>query len=130
VASASRTLLDLLTVNRRGRVVVLELKADDDLHLPLQALDYWARVRALHRDGALQRQGYFPGLELAAGDPLLVLVAPALHIHPANESVLSHLSPTIPWQLIAVDERWREQCRVMLRKRAAHAFRAEPPVEN
>jgi hypothetical protein len=129
-ASASRTLLDLLTVNRHGRLVVLELKADDDLHLPLQALDYWARVRALHRDGTLQRQGYFPGSELAAGDPLLVLVAPALHIHPANESVLRHLSPAVPWQLIAVNEPWREQCCVMLRKRAAPAPRTHQPVEN
>jgi hypothetical protein len=129
-ASTNRTLLDLLTVNRQGRLVVLELKADDDLHLPLQALDYWARVRALHRDGALRRQGYFPGIELAADDPLLVLVAPALHIHPANESVLRHLSPSIPWQLIAVDERWREQCRVMLRKRAAPASGGDRSAEN
>jgi hypothetical protein len=129
-ASVSRALLDLLTVNRQGRLVVLELKADDDLHLPLQAVDYWARVRALHRDGALQRQGYFPGIELAADDPMLVLVAPALHIHPANESVLSHLSAAVPWQLIGIDERWREQCRVMLRKRAGSASRAERPVEN
>jgi hypothetical protein len=130
LASSSRTLLDLLAVNRHGRLVVLELKADDDLHLPLQALDYWARVRALHREGALRRQGYFPGIELAADDPLLILVAPALHIHPANESVLSHLSPAVPWQLIAVDEHWRERCRVMLRKRTASAPGAGQPVEN
>lgn len=129
-ASASRTLLDLLTVNRQGRLVVLELKADDDLHLPLQALDYWARVRALHRDGALQRQGYFPGIELVADDPLLVLVAPALHIHPANEPVLRHLSPAIPWELVAVGERWREQCRVLLRKRPAHTSAGDARAEN
>ncbi|MGC2617482.1 MAG: hypothetical protein WA414_00485 [Acidobacteriaceae bacterium] len=115
-ASASRSLLDLLTVNRHGRLVVLELKADDDLHLPIQALDYWDRVRMLHRDGLLKSHGYFPGIELSPQDPLLYLVAPALHIHPANETVLRHLSPVIPWELIALDERWREQCRVMLRK--------------
>jgi hypothetical protein len=129
-ASAGRTLLDLLTVNCQGRLVVLELKADDDLHLPLQALDYWARVRALHRDGALQRQGYFPGIELAPDDPLLVLVAPALHIHPANESVLDHLSTAVPWQIVAVDERWREGCRVLFRKRASRESGGDRPVEN
>ncbi|MGC2638997.1 MAG: hypothetical protein WA294_17565 [Acidobacteriaceae bacterium] len=118
-ASASRTLLDLLTVTRRGRLAVLELKADDDLHLPLQAVDYWARVRQLHRDGTLQAQGYFPGVELAPDDPLLLLVAPALHIHPANETVLRHLSSAIPWEMIAIDEHWREGCRVVLRKRSA-----------
>lgn len=117
-ASASRTLLDLLTVTRQGRLAILELKADDDLHLPLQALDYWSRVRALHRAGEIVRRGYFPGLELSPEDPLLFLVAPALHMHPANEAVLRHLSPTVPWQFLAVDERWRTDCRVVLRKRA------------
>ena len=122
-ASASRTLLDLLTVTRQGRLAVLELKADDDLHLPLQALDYWARVRSLHREGRLAGNGYFPGsresrLELSEDDPLLVCVAPALHIHPANETVFRALAPTVPWELIALDEHWREECRVVLRKRA------------
>ncbi len=118
-ASASRSLLDLLTVTRQGRLAVLELKADDDLHLPLQALDYWARVRELHRGGELARQGYFAGVELAEDDPLLLLVAPALHIHPANEIVLRQLAPSVPWELIALDEHWREQVRVVLRKRSA-----------
>jgi hypothetical protein len=117
LASASRTLLDLLTVTRQGRPVVLELKADDDLHLPLQALDYWVRVRQLHRAGDLARQGYFPGVQLAGDDPLLMLVAPALHVHPANETVLGFFAPAVPWELAALDEHWREQCRVVLRKR-------------
>jgi hypothetical protein len=121
VTDGSRGVLDLLTVNRRGRLVVLEIKADDDLHLPLQALDYWARVRMLHRDGTLKAHGYFPGVELAPDDPLLCLVAPALHIHPANETVLRHFSADVPWELIAVDEHWREQCRVVLRKRSPHS---------
>jgi RecB family endonuclease NucS len=45
-----RGLLDLLTLDRNGRLAVIELKADEDLHLPLQALDYWIRVRALNDD--------------------------------------------------------------------------------
>jgi hypothetical protein len=120
-AFATRSLLDLLTVTRYGRLAVVELKADDDLHLPLQALDYWARIRALHRSGDLARRGYFPswqttGRALASDDPLLLLVAPALHIHPSNETVLRHLAPAVPWQFIAVDEHWRTACRVVLRK--------------
>ncbi|HEX4068015.1 MAG TPA: hypothetical protein VHZ09_18490 [Acidobacteriaceae bacterium] len=118
-ASANRTLLDLLTVTRNGRLAILELKADDDLHLPLQALDYWTRVRTLHRAGDIARLGYFPGVQLSPEDPLLCLVAPALHIHPANETVLRHFAPTVPWELIAVDEHWRQNCRVILRKRSA-----------
>jgi len=122
-ASASRTLLDLLTATQQGRLAVLELKADDDLHLPLQALDYWARVRMLHRAGELQQQGYFPGMELSQEDPLLVLVAPALRIHPANETVLRHFSPKVPWELIALDEHWRQECRVVLRKHGGAGVR-------
>ncbi len=45
-----RGLLDLLTLDRNGRLAIIELKADEDLHLPLQALDYWIRVRALNDD--------------------------------------------------------------------------------
>jgi hypothetical protein len=116
-ASTSRSLLDLLTVTRRGRLAVLELKADDDLQLPVQALDYWMRVRTLHQTDALKAHGYFPGVELSAEDPLLLLVAPALHMHPANETVLRHFSHDVPWEFIAVDEHWREGCRVVLRKR-------------
>lgn len=116
--SASRSQLDLLTVTRQGRLAVLEIKADDDLYLPLQALDYWLRLRMLHREGELTRHGYFQGMELSAEDPLLFLAAPALHVHPANETVLRHFSRGVPWELIAVDEHWRDECRVVLRKRS------------
>lgn len=116
--TGSRSLLDLLTVNRQGRLAVLELKADDDLHLPLQALDYWSRVRRLHRDGEIKKRGYFPGTELSPEEPLLYLVAPALHVHPANETILSYLAPGVPWEFIALDEHWRQKRRVVLRKRA------------
>jgi hypothetical protein len=115
-SAGGRTLLDLLTVTREGRLAVIEVKADDDLQLPLQALDYWTRVRTLHCAGELIRHGYFPGVEVSPKEPLLYLVAPALHIHPANETVLQHLSAAVPWEVIGVDERWREQCRVVLRK--------------
>ena len=117
LSAGGRTLLDLLTLTRDGRLAVIEVKADDDLHFPLQALDYWGRVRQLHRAGEFRRLGYFPGRELSDEDPLLCLVAPALHIHPANETVLRHFSPAVPWQLIGLDERWREDCCVILRKR-------------
>jgi hypothetical protein len=38
-AGGDRGILDLLAVERGGRLVVIELKASADLHLPLQALD-------------------------------------------------------------------------------------------
>ncbi len=37
-AAADRAMLDLLTVTRSGRLAILELKADEDLHFPLQGI--------------------------------------------------------------------------------------------
>lgn len=116
-SAGDRAMLDLLTVNRAGRLAVLEIKADDDLHLPFQALDYWARVRQLHKERAFQRHGYFPGTELSEQPPLLYLVAPSLRIHPSTDTVLWHFSQEIPWELIGLNEDWRRQRRVILRKR-------------
>ena len=50
LSAGDRGMLDLLTLDRNARLTVIELKADEDLHLPLQALDYWIRVRALNAD--------------------------------------------------------------------------------
>jgi hypothetical protein len=45
-SSGDRRVLDLLGVTWRGRLVVIELKASEDMQLPIQALDYWLRVAA------------------------------------------------------------------------------------
>jgi hypothetical protein len=125
IAGASdRGLLDLLGVTADGRLAVIELKADDDLHFALQGLDYWIRVRHHHQQepdamtgmGEFQRHGYFRGVELSPLPPRLYLVAPALHIHPATETILRYLSPRVEWHLLALDERWRQQVRVVWRK--------------
>jgi hypothetical protein len=126
-----RGLLDLLTLDRNGRLAVIELKADEDLHLPLQALDYWIRVRALNNDrqpapgneggrplSAFERQGYFAGAEVSPLAPRLLLAGPALRIHPANEPVLRYFSPRVEWELIALTEHWRRELKVVFRKRS------------
>jgi hypothetical protein len=117
-SAGDRGMLDLLTVTRAGRLAVLELKADDNLHLPLQALDYWSRVRQLHSENAFQKHGYFPGMKLSTLPPLLYLVAPALRIHPSTDVILRHLSPEIQWELIGLNEDWRKRRKVILRKRS------------
>ena len=116
LASADRGMLDLLAVTRGGRLAVLELKAGEDLHLPFQGLDYWMRVRALHRAGEFVRTGYFPGLELVPAPPLLYFVVPSLRLHSACETLLKHFSPEVEWKLIALDESWRKRLRVVFRK--------------
>jgi hypothetical protein len=116
-SAGDRGMIDLLSVTRAGRLVVIEIKADEDLHLPLQGLDYWIRVRRVLADGELRKHGYFPQVELSEQPPLLMLVAPALRIHPANETVLQYLKPEIEWVLVALDEHWRQRLRVIFRKR-------------
>jgi hypothetical protein len=117
-AGGDRGMIDLLSVTRSGRLMVLELKANEDLHLPLQGLDYWLRVRQVHAAGELQKHGYFNGVELSDAPPLLLLVAPALRIHPANETVLRYLKSDVEWMLVALDEHWRQRRRVIFRKRS------------
>jgi hypothetical protein len=128
LSGGDRGMLDLLTLDRNGRLAVIELKADEDLHLPLQALDYWIRVRALNDDrkslaggralSAFERQGYFVGAEVSPLTPRLLLAGPALRIHPANEPVLRYFSPQVEWELIAVSEHWRRELKVVFRKRS------------
>jgi hypothetical protein len=124
-AARDRGMLDLLSVTRDGRLAVIELKADEDLQLALQGLDYWVRVRWHQRQSdhatglpEFQRHGYFGGVALAELPPRLYLVAPALRIHPATETVLKYLKPEVDWTLVAIDERWRDEVRVVFRKRS------------
>lgn len=121
-SASDRAMIDVLSVTRDGRLAVLELKADEDIHLPLQGLDYWARVAWHHARGEFQRFGYFPGRELTAEKPLLYLVAPALHVHPATDTLLHYISPQVEWELVAIDERWRGKVHVVFRKYANSIF--------
>jgi hypothetical protein len=119
-SAADRAMIDVLTLTRNVRLAVLELKADEDIHLPLQGLDYWARVQWHHGRGEFLKFGYFGGRVLSEDSPLLFLVAPALHVHPSTDVILRYISPEIEWAFVGIDERWREGPRVVFRKRSAH----------
>jgi len=114
-AASDRGVLDLLAVDTSGRLAVIELKASEDVHLPLQALDYWMRVawHAKRRD--FQGNGYFPRQELRTEPPRLLLVSPALDFHSSNERVLRYLSPEIPVERLGVGLEWRRELKVMYR---------------
>jgi hypothetical protein len=70
-----------------------------------------------HARGEFSRFGYFPGRALSTEKPLLYLVAPALHVHPATDILLRYISPEIDWEFVGIDERWREGVKVIFRKR-------------
>ncbi len=116
-SASDRAVIDLLGVTRDGRLAVIELKAAEDFHLPVQGLDYWARVRQHHQRGEFHRGGYFPGRILSERDPILILAAPALHVHPSTATMLRYFSPELEWKLVGLDERWRDGIRIVFSKR-------------
>jgi hypothetical protein len=115
VAGGERGILDLLAVDRAGRLAVLELKASEDIHLPLQALDYWMRVVWHLERGEFGERGYFPGIALRRDWPRLLLVAPSLGFHPKTETILRYFARTIEVERIGVGVEWRQGPRVMFR---------------
>jgi len=123
-SASDRAVIDVLTCTRDSRLAVLELKADEDIHLPLQGLDYWARVLWHHQRGEFQQYGYFGGVQLSPQPPLLFLVAPSLRVHPAVDTVLRYFSPEIDWMLVGLDERWRDGIKVVFRKSPVSRIKA------
>ncbi len=114
-AAGERGIIDLLAVDRNGRLAVLELKASPDIHLPLQALDYWIRVKWHLDRGEFAANGYFPGMRLRDEAPRLLLVAPALDFHPTNERVLRFFSPSVSVERLGVGVEWQQRLKLMYR---------------
>jgi len=114
-AGGERGVLDLLAVDRSGRLTVLELKASADLHLPMQALDYWIRVKWHLDRGEFTARGYFPGVALRPEPPRLLLVSPSLEFHPSTETLLRYYSPMVEVERVGLGVEWRRGLEVMFR---------------
>jgi hypothetical protein len=114
-AGGDRGIMDLLAVDYSGRLAVVELKASADLHLPLQALDYWIRVKWHLGRGEFGENGYFPGLPLRRDDPRLILVSPSLEFHPSTETILGYFAPHIEIERVGLAVEWRQGLEIMFR---------------
>ena len=114
-AGGERGVIDLLAVEHSGRLVVLELKASEDIQLPMQALDYWMRVKWHAELGEFSSLGYFPGIPLRPQPPRLLLIAPALCFHPTNEIVLRYFSPAIDVERIGLGVEWQKSVKPVFR---------------
>ena len=119
LSGGDRGIIDLLAADRDGRLAVLELKASEDIHLPLQALDYWIRVVWHLERGEFTQYGYFPGRVLARKWPRLLLVAPALCFHRKTETILRFFAPEIEVERVGLGADWRRSLKVMFRLRGA-----------
>jgi hypothetical protein len=115
-AGSEHGILDLLTVTRSGRLAILELKASEHIHLPLQAAGYWLRIRGHLEQRDFPRNGYFPGIQLQAAPPHVYLVAPAVRFHPSTDTLLRYLSPELETTRVGLAETWRRGLRVVMRQ--------------
>jgi hypothetical protein len=116
VSAGDRGIVDLLGVTRQGRLTVIELKASEDIQLPLQALDYWQRVRHHHAHQDFRALGYFHDVELDPRPPLLWLVAPGFQFHSSTDTLLSYISPEMEVTRIGLNENWRRSVQVIFRR--------------
>ena len=108
----SRSVLDLLTVTRAGRLAIIEVKESEDGQLPLQGLDYWCRIEQARLRGEFAAHGLFPDVELTDESPLLFLVAPRLRFHRSFVAVAKCLSSEIETFRIGLNTNWRDGIRV------------------
>ena len=116
ISDGDRGIMDVLGITREGRLVVIELKASEDLQLVMQAVDYWLRVRYHQEQGDFPRYGYFPGINISTEPPLLLLVAPSLQFHPAGDTLAACLTKDIEICRVGLNENWRRGLRVILRQ--------------
>lgn len=112
-----RSVLDILAVEKGGRLVVIELKAGEDAMLPLQGLDYWLRVKESLERHEFQHRGLFEGVKLSHESPLLYLVTPRLRFHRTFSEVGRCLAPEIEAYRIGLNSNWRSGLRVQVRER-------------
>ncbi len=119
VLGSDRGVIDLLACDGTGRLAVLELKVTEDPCLPVQALDYWIRIRSHVLAGEFTQHGYFAGVALRRVAPRLFLVAPSLEFHPTTEALLRFLSPEVEVERIGLGVEWQRKLRVVLRVRGS-----------
>jgi hypothetical protein len=109
--------VDILGVDRRGTLTVMELKVSEDADMPVQALDYWGRVIRHNANGDFKRRGYFSEINLTRQRPKIYLVSPIFSFHSSTESLIRYLDPELEVWKIAVNEDWRCGIKILRRVR-------------
>jgi hypothetical protein len=112
-----RGVIDVLSITQERQLAVVELKVAEDINLPLQALDYWMRVKWHHERGDFKRQGYFAGIDIAPRAPVLFLVCPAFRFHSTTEDILKFFPREMEVIKVGINENWRAGIQVLYRRR-------------
>ena len=115
-AGSEHGIIDVLTITRAGRLAILELKASEYIHLPVQAADYWLRVGRHLELGEFRSYGYFAGVEIQQAPPVVYLVAPALRFHSVTGTLLKYMTREMEVVQVGLAESWRRGIRVVSRQ--------------
>lgn len=109
--------IDLLALRHDGRLVVIELKVNEDREHVFQGVDYWRRVEAHRRRGHISAAKLFGDREISDESPLVYLVAPTLRFHPSFRTLAKTIAPDIEIYRFDINEDWRSGVRVVRRER-------------
>lgn len=109
--------IDLLALRHDGRLVVIELKVNEDREHVFQGVDYWRRVEAHRRRGHISSARLFGDREISDESPLVYLVAPTLHFHPSFRTLAQTIARDIEVYRFDINEDWRGGARVVRRER-------------
>lgn len=109
--------IDLLALRKDGRLIVIELKVAPDREMIFQAVDYWRKIELNRRKGVLQQTKLFGDLQISDAPTLIYLVAPSLSFHRDFNFLAKTVSNEIEIYRFDLAETWRENLRVLSRKR-------------
>ncbi len=109
--------IDLLALRHDGRLVVIELKVNEDREHVFQGVDYWRRVEAHRRRGHISSAKLFGEREISDESPLVYLVAPTLRFHRSFATLARTIAPDIEVYRSDINEDWRAGVRVVRRER-------------
>ncbi len=109
--------IDLLALRHDGRLVVIELKVNEDREHVFQGVDYWRRVEAHRRRGHISSTKLFGEREISDESPLVYLVAPTLRFHPSFQTLAKMIASDVEIYRFDINEDWRGGVRVVRRER-------------
>jgi len=115
MVDGERRVLDILTVDREGTLVVLEVKTECRTEDVFQGLGYRKRIAWHQQKGDFRRKGYFPGIDLNDRIPILGFVSPLFAFHRSMADFWRHLDPGGEIFFVGVNADWRKGVRPLRR---------------
>jgi hypothetical protein len=114
---AGRDKIDLLALRSDGRLIIIELKVAPDREMIFQAADYWRKIELQRRAGNLRTAKIFGDLEISNEPAIIYLVAPFLNFHRDFDFLSQTISKEIDIFRFDLNENWRENLKVLGRKK-------------